>query len=238
MIVISKISNKKLLKGHRYEVNNLWNNGNNQRWTEGQIELVGFGRYSVSGFTDDSGNKIPKINYKSIVPQIDRFIKFEDVSVGEILVCNADHYKTMARGSMYRVENLENVKIEMADRRWTSAQKSIKFEGVSRKLKFNGWNFRKLTSEESREISLNNILHNEAPKVIKTTNIRKIDLVINKNKALMEVISKTLLDTNRHHLSIIDWSCSKTGENLRINPDDFKELLDMRLSDILLQIEK
>ena len=54
----------------------------------------------------------------------------------------------------------------------------------------------------------------------------------------MEVISKTLLDTNRHHLSIIDWSCSKTGENLRINPDDFKELLDMRLSDILLQIEK
>ena len=152
MIVISKISNKKLLKGHRYEVNNLWNNGNNQRWTEGQIELVGFGRYSVSGFTDDSGNKIPKINYKSIVPQIDRFIKFEDVSVGEILVCNADHYKTMARGSMYRVENLENVKIEMADRRWTSAQKSIKFEGVSRKLKFNGWNFRKLTSEESREI--------------------------------------------------------------------------------------
>jgi len=53
----------------------------------------------------------------------------------------------------------------------------------------------------------------------------------------MEVISKTLLDENRHHLSIIDWTCQKTGEKFRIKPEDFKDLLDMKLSDILAKIE-
>lgn len=240
MIVISKIGNKRLIKGHRYEVQNLWNNGSNQRWLEGKIQLVGFGRYSVSSFTDSSGNPIGNINYTTTTTQVSRFIKFEDVSNGEILVCVSDNYKTMAKGSMYKIEKLECVETERLgwnNIKYTHREYNIKFEGVSRKLKFNGWSFRKLTPEESREISLNTILHNEAPKIVKTSDIRKIDLVPNKNKSLMEVISKTLLDVNRHHLSIVDWSCQKTGEKLRINPDDFKELLDMKLSDILKLIE-
>jgi hypothetical protein len=53
----------------------------------------------------------------------------------------------------------------------------------------------------------------------------------------MEVIAKTILDENRHHLTIIEWSCQKTGEKMRINPDDFKDLLNMKLSDILEKIE-
>lgn len=53
----------------------------------------------------------------------------------------------------------------------------------------------------------------------------------------MEIIAKTLLDENRHHLSIIEWSCQKTGEKMRIVPDDFKEILDMKLSDILAKFE-
>lgn len=241
MIVVSKISNKKLLKGHRYEVQNLWNDGTNQRWVEGKVQLVGFGRYSVDSFTDSSGNPIQKTNYVPTQPQVERFIKYEDCKVGEILVCNSDHYKTLAGGSMYKIEKLEkteSVRSGWGGKCWTHTEATLKFEGINRKLKFNGWAFRKLTPEETREISLGSILNGEEPVIIKTTAIRKIDMVVNKEKSLMEVISKTIIDVNRHHLSIIDWSCQKTGEKMRINPDDFKELLDMKLSDILALIEK
>lgn len=241
MIVISKVANKKLLKGHRYEVQNLWNGGNNQRWVEGKVQLVGFGRYSVDSFTDTNGNPLPKSNYTSTIPQVQNFIKYEDCIEGEILICVSDHYKTLVRGSMYKIEKLNRDETEVSGwngNKWTKREDTIKFEGINRKLKFNGWSFRKLTPEESREISLSSILNGEEPKIIKTTSLRKIDMVVNKEKALMETIAKTLLDPNRHHLSIIDWSCEKTGEKLRINPQDFESLLDMKLSDILQKIEK
>jgi hypothetical protein len=240
MIVISKIANKKLLKGHRYEVQQLWNAGNNQRWVEGKVQLVGFGRYSVDNFTDTSGNPLPKTNYVSTQPQVERFIKYEDCKVGEILVCNSDHYKTLAKGSMYRIEKLDKVETEVSTwggNKWVRREESIKFEGINRKLKFNGWAFRKLTPEETRDISLGSILTGEEPDIVKTTAIRKIDMSVNKERTLMEVIAKTLLDENRHHLTIIEWSCQKTGEKLRIKPDDFKDILDMKLSDILEKIE-
>lgn len=240
MIVISKIANKKLLKGHRYEVQQLWNAGNNQRWVEGKVQLVGFGRYSVDNFTDTNGNSLPKTNYVSTQPQVERFIKYEDCKVGEILVCNSDHYKTLAKGSMYRIEKLDKVETEVntwGGNKWVRKEESIKFEGINRKLKFNGWAFRKLTPEETRDISLGSILTGEEPDIVKTTAIRKIDMSVNKERTLMEVIAKTLLDENRHHLTIIEWSCQKTGEKLRIKPDDFKDILDMKLSDILEKIE-
>jgi hypothetical protein len=240
MIVISKVANKKLLKGHRYEVQNLWNDGTNQRWVEGKLELVGFGRYSVDSFTDTNGNPISKTNYTSNILVADRFIKFENCKEGEILVCNSDHYKTLVKGSMYKIEKLEKTEIERngwGGRNWTQVDTKIKFEGIKRKLKFNGWAFRKLSAEETREISLGAILTGEEPNIVKTTDIRKIDIIVNKEKALMEAIAKTILDENRHHLSIVEWTCQKTGEKLKIRPEDFKDLLDMKLSDIIAKIE-
>jgi hypothetical protein len=240
MIVISKVANKRLIKGHRYEVQNLWNDGTNQRWVEGKVQLLGFGRYSVDSFTDTNGNALPNSNYISAQPQVERFIKFEDCKEGEILVCNSDHYKTLAKGSMYKIEKLNKVETEVSGwngNKWIRREESIKFEGINRKLKFNGWAFRKLTSEESRDISLGAILTGEEPTIVKTTDIRKIDMVANKEKSLMEVIAKTILDENRHHLTIIEWSCQKTGEKMRIKPEDFKDLLDMKLSDIIAKIE-
>ena len=141
---------------------------------------------------------------------------------------------------MYKIEKLEKTEIERngwGGRNWTQVDTKIKFEGIKRKLKFNGWAFRKLSAEETREISLGAILTGEEPNIVKTTDIRKIDIIVNKEKALMEAIAKTILDENRHHLSIVEWTCQKTGEKLKIRPEDFKDLLDMKLSDIIAKIE-
>jgi hypothetical protein len=249
MIVISKVSNKRLIKGHRYEVQSLFNNGSNQRWIEGKIKLVGSGRFSVDNFTDAAGSPIAKINYQSPLKEVDRFVKFEDCKEGDILVCLSDNYKTMARGSMYKIEKLEKKEISRGGGGGggsnfgysglrTYHDHNIKFVGLKRKLKFNQWNFRKLTAEELREVSLGQILSNEEPNIVKSSDIRKIDLIENKEKMLMAIISRTILDVNRHHLSIVDWSCQKTGEKYRIKPEDFNKILDMKLSEILEILEK
>lgn len=240
MIVISKVSNKRLIKGHRYEVQSLWNNGNNQRWIEAKVKLIGGGRFSVDSFTDATGAPIAKINYQSTIKEVDRFVKFEDCKEGDILVCLSDNYKTMARDSMYKIEKLEKKEISRKGFSGTQTyfEYNIKFVGLKRKLKFNQWNFRKLTAEELREVSLGQILSNEEPNIVKSSDIRKIDLIENKEKVLMTIISRTILDVNRHHLSIVDWSCQKTGEKYRIRPEDFTRILDMKLSEILQIIEK
>lgn len=241
MVVISKISNKRLIKGYRYEVQNIWNSGKNQHWVEGKLQLVGFGRYSVNSFTDTSGNPISKIDFTSNTPIVDKFIKFEDCSEGEILICTSDSYKTLANGSMYKIEKLKRTEKELNGfngRKWIQKEDKIKFEGLPRFLKFNGWSFRKLTPSEAREISLGSLLNGDEPNIVKTSNIRGIDMALNKEKTLMESLSKTILDVNRHHLSIIDWTCQKTADKLRIKPEDFNDLLNMTLGEILEKIEK
>ena len=62
-------------------------------------------------------------------------------------------------------------------------------------------------------------------------------MVANKELELMNMLSKSIIDPNRHHLSIIDWACQKSGTNLGITSDDYSDLLSMSLKDILEKIE-
>ena len=239
MIVICKKATKKMVKGLRYEVLNLWNDGNSQRWQEGKIEILGFGRFVVGNFTDTDGKPLPKIKIVNPIPRV-KNLEFTDLSKGDILVCKSDHYKTIAKDAMYKIESLKEVvtaKMGWNKQPYNHTERTIKLEGIPRSMKFNSWVFRKLTPEESREINLNKILHNEDAKIITDSKTRKIDLVINKNLELMKNLSKSIVDENRHHLSILDWSCYKTGSMSGIVKEDYNELMNMSLKDILELIE-
>lgn len=233
MIVICKRETKRLLKGVRYEVQNLWNDGSNQRWIEGKVEIKGIGRFVVTNFTDINGNELPKINLLNPTPNTTNLnrIKFEDIKVGDIIVCTSDSYKTLIKDGMYEIEDKQEVNVSHGS--WKSKDNYIKLKGVKRKLKFSPWRFRNLTPEEYREISLKSILDGEEPDLITTTNLRKIDMVVNKEKELIRVLAKSILDPNRHHLSTLDWARLKSGAGMKITNDDYKPLLDLKLSDIL-----
>ena len=239
MIVICKKGTKKMVKGLRYEVLNLWNDGTCARWQEGKIEILGFGRFVVGNFTDTDGKPLPKIKIVKPRPVL-KNLEFSELKKGDILVCKSDRYKTIAKDAMYKIESLKEVvtvKTGWNKQPYNHTERSIKFEGLPRSMKFNSWVFRKLTPEESREISLNKILHDEDAKVITNSKTRKIDLVINKNLELMKNLSKSIVDENRHHLSILDWSCYKTGSMSGIVKEDYNELMNMSLKDILELIE-
>jgi hypothetical protein len=239
MIVICKRPTKRLVKGVRYETGSLYNSGNNQRWQEGTVEILGIGRFVVDNFTTTDGNPLPKTNI-IVQPTHLEQLTFEQLTKGDIVVCTSDSYKTLGKGCMYQIEELKSVssqKMGWNKQPYTHVEKSIKFVGIPRTLKFSSWRFRKLTAQEAREISLNSVLHGEEPVIVKSKDIRKIELVANKELELMSMLSKSIIDPNRHHLSIIDWACQKSGTNLGITSDDYSALLNMSLKDILEKIE-
>lgn len=237
MIVICKRPTKKLVKGLRYEVQNLWNDGKNQRWLESKVEIKGIGRYSVDNFTDVDGKPLPKINLLNPRTYA-KPLTFEEIKEGDILVCTSDSYKTLAKDAMYRVSKVIQKTKDYKNYNGTTyqrADRSIQFEGIVRSIKFSSWRFRKLTAEESREIQLSSILNGEKPPVVTKTQ-RKIDLVPNKEIVLINLLAKSILDPNRHHLSIVDWTIQKTGSNYSIKIEDLKDLLDLPLKTILEKI--
>lgn len=240
MFIICKKNTKKLVKDLKYKVNGLWNSGNNHKWLEGKVELVGFGRYVVTNFTDINGNPLPK---SDIIPTPTTYnkLEFSEIKKGDIIVCISDNYKTLVKNGMYRIDEI----VEKSRQRkgWnnvvhTSHDRTIKFEGIQRRLKFSSWRFRKLTPQESREVSLGSLLDGEEVKIIKTKDIRKIDMVLNKDLELLKNLSKSIIDEGRHHLSIIDWACYKTGNVMGITIDDYESLMNMTLKDILSKVEK
>jgi hypothetical protein len=238
MIIVCKKATKKLVKGLRYEVQNLYNDGKNQRWIESKVEIKGLGRYSVDNFTDIDGKPLPKINIINPRPAY-KSLSFEELKEGDILVCTSDSYKTMAKDSMYRISKLITKSLEYKGYSGITHQrteKSIQFEGIKRAIKFSSWRFRKLTPEETRELQLSQVLNGEKPNIITSSNIRKIDLTINKEMLLIQILSKSILDENRHHLSVLDWAIQKVGTNYSINKDDYSTLLEMPLKDILSKL--
>ena len=98
---------------------------------------------------------------------------------------------------------------------------------------FNSWGFRSLTASEQREIALSQVLDGQEPNIIQSQKIRKIDLVQDKNPVLMKALCQSILDPNRHVLSVVDWACQKTADKWNLKPEDFQELLNKPLSEIL-----
>ena len=239
MNIICKKPTSKLIKSATYEVELLYNNGTNTSWKEGRVRVKDVsGFYSVNNFTDMNGSPVQKVNVGSPVAQ--EILKFEDLKVGDILVCKSDNYKTLIRNGYYKIEKLDSVDkpVRYGTNSYVHKEQKVKLQGVKRTLKFNSWCFRKMSVQELREANLNELLNNQPLKVISEPIKRKFDHLENKEEALVEALCLSILDKNRHKLSIVDWTCEKIGSKLGLNQEDFSELLEMSLKDILKYVER
>lgn len=239
MIVICKKGSTRLVKGLRYEVVAM---NNSPASSYNSVRIKDFGAYSVKNFTTTDGNELPKIDIP--LPQNfyrSRLLKPEEVKKGDIIVCTRDTYKTLVQDGMYRIEEISVKSTPRTSYNGTilspNVEHFIKLEGVKRKLKFNGWTFRKLTTAEAREMALGQLLFDEETGVITTNDVRKIDLVKNKNLELVRLVSKSILDPNRHGLKILDWGIQQVSKKTEVTAGDYEDLLNMSLKDILELIE-
>jgi hypothetical protein len=214
MKVIFIGKSKKLITNHIYDVD--YYNPNNYN-----ISLVGLGRYYKKNFLLANGDVLPNQPFDSRKESTD---KDRDLKKGDLVFCKSDHFKYLLNGSIYRVSSVEKI---------NNYRNIITLEGYSRKLNFN-YNFRKLNTKEVRSISLNQIFDKKENFSVEF--VSKFKQVKNKNKILIDFLSKSILDEKRHHLDIIDWGCKLSG-NYKIQREDYKDLLDKKLSEIIEIIE-
>jgi hypothetical protein len=236
MKVICKTNNSKLIKDQVYETSVI----RNKSKYRGILYIDNLGWYSVNSFTDTSGNPIPKIDIinKNILKR--EKLDFNSFEEGDILVCVTNRMKILSYNCMYQVEEKSSKKKEYTDRNGFKKEKVenyVKFKGINRKFIINNWcyNFRILNQAEKRELVTSKLL-NEKTNVLHKQ-IRKIDTVVNKNEELLKQIAKSLLDEKRHNLSIIQWAIEKTGKLYSLKEEDFKDLLELPLKEILNKIE-
>ena len=230
MKVISKVSTKKLIKDYEYEVEYIYNDGTSNSWLEGKLSIENLGRFNVNNFKTTDGKAVPKIKLEKVVLKTKK--SFE-TKIGDIMICKVDSYVLFNKDSLYKVKDIQKNEKVVFNNKYIELK--VKFEGINRWIKVNNWNFRHLTDQENRELSLNYLLNDEDPDIVNKVE-RKIDLEKNKNEGLMKEISKSILDRNRHHLSIIEWAIEKTGSRSKIKKEDFEDILNMKLGDILNQI--
>jgi hypothetical protein len=236
MIVISKIETKRVLKGVKYEVEDLWNSGNSSKWINGKLKIKGINYlFLVSNFTDLNGDPLPKIDITSQKVKTKR-LDFDTIKNGDILVCTANNLKTIIGGCFYIVEDKKTIKRVYSAFSHNIEDKYIKLTGINRWFKYSQFNFRQPTQMELRDISLSKVLGENSEKIL-TKTIRKIDTVGNKNLELIKILSSAVIDPNRHHLGIIEWTVKKSGNLMGIKESDYSDLLDLKLSDIIKIID-
>lgn len=232
MKVIAKKTSSRVLKDNEYEVLSIWNDGT-ERWREGTVKLVNVaGHHQVSNFKTLGNEELPKIKFDN---DVRKYTSYDELSVNDILVCKSDRYKSMIKGGYYKIE-----KLTQAIGKYNTTTNYVKLEGVSRKLVFDCFSMDKLPTEIAREMSLNQVLYDEEDKVIRTDfkKQRKIDFVVNKELFFMELLSKSILDPNRHNIDIIDWACVQSKKKIDLTREDFDDVLKMPLGDILKLIDK
>jgi hypothetical protein len=239
MVVICKKGTVKLVKGLPYQVVTL---ENSKKDKIGRAWIKDKGWYSVNNFETTDGKSLPKIDIAKKV-EIEEPLEFSQLSKGDILICKSDSYKTLVKGGMYKIKELSSVSKQM--KRWngttyTNTDNYVRFEGVSRKLMFSNWRFKKLPTDQAREMALEQILHDAPDKVTRTDfrNLRKIEHIENKDNELMQVLAKSIIDVNRHKLSIVDWAVQQLGRKMDLERSDYSHLMNMKLKDILKLIDK
>ncbi len=212
----------KLISGIVYDINSL---RNDPSVIKNRIYIKNVGYYKISNFVMPDGSDIPRINWDAKFV-VDRLVP-ADVKVGDILVCNSDNYKYLRKDGKYKVASV-NVK-EVVYR--FSKYYYIKFEGYTRSIKLSQSNFRKLDVSEARDLNLNEMFGED---IDYSVNIeRKLDSVDDKYDFLMRVLSKSIMDKNRHILGVVDWACEQSSKRLSLSNDDFDELLKIPLGDII-----
>jgi hypothetical protein len=239
MVVICKKATIKLVKGLPYQVVGL---ENSKKDRIGRVYIKDIGWYSVSNFETTDGKPLPKIDIVHKRENIEEPLEFSQLSKGDILICKSDSYKTLVKGGMYKINELSvasTQKKNWSGGTYTHTDNYVRFEGVSRKLMFSSWRFKKLPTDEAREMALEQILHDVPDKVTRTDfrNLRKIEHIQNKDNELMSILAKSILDGNRHKLSIVEWAVQQLGRKMDLERNDYSHLMNMKLKDILKLID-
>lgn len=221
MKVIPKKNTSILIAGLTYEVDYIRN---------GEIRLIDIKpSYSLEDFTHIDGSEFEDIyniqyslNEELGYLELTRF-NSKELKKGDILIPKFDKLKTLTKGVKYIIDDI--IFTESGNIMW------IKFEGLSRNYSFNHYDFYLLSVEETRKIKLDIITTGESALDQQDPNVRKLDLVEDKDYILMEFLMKSILNKKRK-IDIIPWII-RIGSKYDINEEDYSDILSMSVSELI-----
>jgi hypothetical protein len=233
MRVKSIVDTRKLVKGQIYDAVGLINDPKNPPRSSWIAETIfiskGYNveRFNANHFVLESGAPIPKTNIS--LPDEYKALEFGDIKIGDILVYKSENLKSLIKGGKYIVE----------DKKKKGYSGSVKFKGVKRWLYFNSWKFRLASKSEIREDSLLQILEGKKSGVIEKEPDSRIDSTGDKkNKNLIEFLSKSIINSNRHGMDVIDWTIKKEAKNWKLKREDYDKIIDLPLREVLKMIDE
>jgi hypothetical protein len=236
MQVRCKKGTRKIVAGVVYEVTSLHNSSTDRNK---KIYIKGFNSsYRACSFTQLDGSDLPTISWSSRT-NTNVYGKFEasDIKVDDILVCQSNNYQHLIAGEKYRV-----VETKVKEHKYTSSGNTykkylVKLEGYNRFLEVNSWRFRLLDRSESRELNLNHLINGSKGTTVVDTSIRKLDLANRRESIIISALCKAAIDKNRHAMDVVDWCRNQSSRELRLDRDDFSELLNLPLGEVLKRLE-
>jgi hypothetical protein len=155
------------------------------------------------------------------------------LKAGDYVVPNYDNLKTLIRGRKYKVKevNFTDHKSSLGATTWTDIK--IKLEGSQRW--YIGWNFRKCSNQETREISLSSLFDESTGTETVNKHRRKFDYFTEEEKKvlLLKFVVSASNDRYRNSMDIIDWTIDKTASQYSLNRTDFELISDLKMLEIL-----
>jgi len=220
MRVKAKDDTDVLIKGNIYSLIDVKRSGN---WRQYLVETEcgkRLGWYYADKFVLMDG--------KDLDPTKDYMNEQKDAipEVGSIIICNVKTYRYLIKGGKYRISSVETCGSSYYP------MYKIKLEGYDKELWYNNKTFKLLSKKESRKIKISQIFNKKENFTVDFKK-RMIEQFDNKNKKLFDILSKSATNDKRHVYDPIDWVIKKSEKNLDLRREDFNEIMDMKLSDIL-----
>lgn len=248
MNVIAIKSTKKLNKDGVYKVASLQNqNTRSSPYFTPTVRIYlrdnSVQTFSLSGFKPESGTTFPNIiwmdsDYQQMLNERDQMKIDKNLKSGDYVVPVHDGLKTLIKGRKYKVN--EVVSHDQLSSRGTVSWTDIKIKLEGSQRLYVAYNFRKCTSQEVREISLKELFDEKSETEKVNRFKRKFDYLSDdeKRSTLVGIIMESSTDRYRNQMSILDWAADKTGSKYNLKREDFDDILNLSLKEILEIIEK
>jgi hypothetical protein len=238
MKAICKTNNiKRLVKGAIYEVHKFSTplKGTPRVWVDINGSICSF---SMSNFKLENGENFPATDwtsdyYKQLSAEYTQTRIDNSIKKGDYVVYRRNSHKNLVINSKYKVTDVREVTHKgYGSSTWTELE--IQVEGSNRFYK--RYSFRKCSVQESREISLGEVLGEETGvSKILGKDERKIDKYDDetKERMLTKILFTASLDPNRNNMTIVQWACNKVGTNLSLIESDFEPIINKSIKSIL-----
>ena len=153
------------------------------------------------------------------------------IKSGDYVTYKVNRSKSLVHNATYKVSDVK------VHKRKYGSDIYLKIDGQPRWLSSRA--FRRVSTQESRDINLKEVFDQETGVAKVDLSIRKIDRYVGKerDKIIVTILFQSMLDVSRNNMSITEWAVNKIGKAYDISEDDIKPFLPKNIKTLIKSFE-